>query len=71
MARLNDVLSGQIHHLTADSNLCERIRIEALYATAVEDQKEEVRRMRMDESLPLPEDIDYSRYSNPSIVIYN
>jgi len=61
VARLNDALSGQISHLTTDSNLCRRIRIEALYATAVEDQKEEVRQMRTDESLPLPEDIDYSR----------
>ena len=61
VARLNDALSGQISHLTTDPNLCKRIRIEALYATAVEDQKEEVRQMKTDESLPLPEDIDYSK----------
>ena len=62
MSRLNAVLSGQLSHLTTDENLCKRIRIEALYATAVEDQKAEIRQMQIDESLPLPDDIDYSRY---------
>jgi len=61
MSRLNAVLSGQLSHLTTDENLCKRIRIEALYATAVEDQKAEIRQMQIDESLPLPDDIDYSR----------
>lgn len=50
---------GRLSHLTADPFLCERIKIEAQYASAVESQMEDAEQIRNEETLIIPEDIDY------------
>ena len=46
---------------TVPGNLAERLEIEALYSGYVERQEADVAAFRRDESLALPEELDYSR----------
>lgn len=42
-----------------DSDLCNRIKIEALYENAIKNQKIEVNEIKRDEALLIPKNIDY------------
>lgn len=42
-----------------DSELCSRVKIEAIYERVVRDQAEEVKEIRRDESMIIPKGIDY------------
>lgn len=46
--------------LADDSNLCQRIKIEATYAAFIEDQEEDAELIRSEERLLIPDDIDYN-----------
>lgn len=50
---------GLLSQLTADPLLCERIKIEAIYADAIENQEEHAEQIRSEEALIIPDDIDY------------
>lgn len=60
---LHSVLGDdRLSPLVADPILCERIKIESVYAEAVESQEEEAHQIRSEEALLIPDDIDYSEY---------
>lgn len=42
-----------------DAELCNRVKIEAMYERFVQDQAVEVREIRRDEAMLIPRDIDY------------
>lgn len=42
-----------------DAELCDRVKIEAMYERAVQGQEKEVMEIRRDESMIIPKDIDY------------
>jgi tRNA uridine 5-carboxymethylaminomethyl modification enzyme len=42
-----------------DANLCERIKIEAIYSNAIKNQEIEIDEIKKDEALLIPDDIDY------------
>lgn len=50
---------SRLSHLTADPLLCQRIKIEAIYTDAVENQEEHAEQIRSEEALIIPDDIDY------------
>jgi tRNA U34 5-carboxymethylaminomethyl modifying enzyme MnmG/GidA len=60
VSHLNTALQGQLNNLVSDPVLCERLKIEAVYASAIEDQEDEVRQICEDESIVLPDDLDYN-----------
>ena len=60
ISHLNEALGdGRLSHLTADPLLCQRIKIESVYADAVEDQEGDAQQIRSEEALVIPDDIDY------------
>ena len=42
-----------------DIDLCNRVKIEAMYERVVQEQEKEVQEIRRDESMMIPKDIDY------------
>lgn len=42
-----------------DEELCNRLKIEAMYENVVKDQEKEVMEIRRDESMLIPKNIDY------------
>lgn len=63
VSHINAALHGRLEQLTQDRILCERLKIEALYASPITDQEDEVRRMIEEESIALPDDLDYNQSS--------
>lgn len=61
VALIDSVLGdGRLTHLTSDLQLCQRLKIESLYADAIDDQEEDAVQIRNEEALAIPDDIDYS-----------
>ncbi|KAF5307999.1 hypothetical protein FQR65_LT06567 [Abscondita terminalis] len=50
----------ELEKYATDVTIAQRLKIEALYEAAIADQAEDVEEMRKDESLILPEDLDYT-----------
>lgn len=46
-----------------DKELCDRVKIEAVYERVVKEQAKEVMEIRRDESMLIPKNIDYSSKS--------
>lgn len=64
VALIDSVLGdGRLTHLTSDLQLCQRLKIESLYADAIDDQEEDAVQIRNEEALAIPDDIDYSESS--------
>ncbi|XP_063238214.1 protein MTO1 homolog, mitochondrial isoform X2 [Bacillus rossius redtenbacheri] len=53
-------LPREFGHLARRPALCHRLKVEALYAAAVADQRQEVAEVRRDEALAIPDTIDYA-----------
>lgn len=61
VALIDSVLAdGRLTDLTSDLQLCQRLKIESLYADAIGDQEEDAVHIRSEEALVIPDDIDYS-----------
>lgn len=61
VADLQSVLDDdRVKEMARDLNLCQRIKIEATYASFIEDQEEDVELIRNEETLLIPDDIDYN-----------
>lgn len=61
VGHLQSVLDDpRVKELADDSNLCQRIKIEATYAAFIEDQEEDAELIRSEERLLIPDDIDYN-----------
>jgi tRNA U34 5-carboxymethylaminomethyl modifying enzyme MnmG/GidA len=58
--KLVKALPDVFSQLGDDKNLNQRLRIEALYETALVEQQEEVMEVRRDEALRIPSHIDYT-----------
>lgn len=59
---LCDSLPEIFGHLATSEDLCTRIKIEALYQTAVAMQKEQVSQIKKEESMIIPPEVDYTSY---------
>jgi tRNA U34 5-carboxymethylaminomethyl modifying enzyme MnmG/GidA len=58
--KLAKALPDVFTHLVNDRNLSQRLKIEALYETALIEQQEEVMEVKRDEALRIPSHIDYT-----------
>ena len=56
---------GRLNHLLDNPLLCKRLKIEAIYESALEDQTEEAEHIRREEGLIIPDDINYFEYIGP------
>lgn len=52
-------LDPSLSFISENPNLCNRVKIEAMYENAIKDQEIEVNEIRRDEALRIPRDIDY------------
>lgn len=52
-------LDSSLKWISEDADLCNRIKIEAMYEHAIKNQEQEVNEIRRDEALMIPKDIDY------------
>ncbi|XP_014276233.1 protein MTO1 homolog, mitochondrial [Halyomorpha halys] len=57
---LCDSLPEIFGHLAENEDLCTRIKIEALYQTAIAQQKEQVSQIKKEESMIIPPEVDYT-----------
>lgn len=57
---LGELFSEKLKYLINNENLITRLKIEALYAKAIEEQQAEIEEMQQENDLKLPEDIDYN-----------
>lgn len=54
---LPDVFKGQFEN----TKVCNRLKIEALYQTSINDQQDDIERVEHDQSLLIPTDINYNQ----------
>lgn len=57
---LADCMPDLFGHLSDKEDLARRVKIEALYQFAIDQQKEQVTQIRNDESLVIPPEVDYT-----------
>ncbi|XP_039287013.1 protein MTO1 homolog, mitochondrial [Nilaparvata lugens] len=60
MKMLAEKFPETFREIYEDGSLCERVHIEALYASNIEQQMRDVAQVRRDEALSIPADIDYA-----------
>ncbi|CAH1800834.1 unnamed protein product [Owenia fusiformis] len=59
---MNDIIEAEpekFGHLRGQDKLCERLKIEGIYGSHVEAQREQVEEIKRDEKLIIPDNIDY------------
>lgn len=59
--QLESILPNEFGGKFKDSKICERLKIEALYQASVQEQQEDIERVELDQSLLVPNDIDYAK----------
>ncbi|MEE6497337.1 hypothetical protein FKM82_002713 [Ascaphus truei] len=59
LEKLSEVFPDTLRRFSAKREIAQRLKIEAVYELIVSQQQREIAEVRRDESLALPEDIDY------------
>lgn len=61
LEQLKSILPDQFGKEFENCKISERLKIEALYQVSVHDQRDDIERVELDQSLLVPTDIDYSQ----------
>lgn len=61
LRQLEMILPDKFGGKFEDNQIGERLKIEALYQASIYDQQEDIERVEVDQSLLVPEDIDYTQ----------
>lgn len=61
LQQLEKILPNKFGGKFSNSQIGERLKIEALYQASICDQQEDIERVELDQSLLVPKDLDYTQ----------